>query len=249
MIVNGHSLNVEHYGVADGPMVVLLHHGLGSVHAWKDQIPALEQAGYHLLVYDRWGYGASDARPALDLPTFNTDLEDLSAILLEEHVHRAALVGHSDGGTLALYFAARHPTMVRCLVTVAAHIYVEPKMEPGIRGVRQAFEHDERFRMGLQRAHGEKYADVFHNWYSGWHRIESLRWDLRPLLSHIQCPTLVVQGEDDEHATPQHARDIAGSIPGAELWLLPGAQHMLPQENADLFNRKMLEFLELHRDG
>ena len=57
-------------------------------------------------------------------------------------------------------------------------------------------------------------------------------WDMRPILRQIGCPTLVVQGEADEHATPQHARDIADGIPGAELWLVPGAGHMLPQENA-----------------
>jgi pimeloyl-ACP methyl ester carboxylesterase len=65
------------------------------------------------------------------------------------------------------------------------------------------------------------------------------------LLSKIICPTLVVQGEADEHATPQHARDIADSIPGADLWLLPKAAHMLPQDNPDIFNKKLLAFLAL----
>jgi pimeloyl-ACP methyl ester carboxylesterase len=53
----------------------------------------------------------------------------------------------------------------------------------------------------------------------------------------------VIQGEGDEHATPEHAVDIAENIPGAELWLVPGAKHMLPQEMAELFNQKVLSFL------
>lgn len=244
--MNAHNLYVEHFGPENGPVVVLLHHGLGSVRAWRGQVPALIEAGFRVVAYDRWGYGGSDARPGLDLPTFGTDLEDLRALLDNLGIQFTALVGHSDGGTIALYFAARHPQRVSCLVTVAAHIYVESKMEPGILDIKQSFEHDERFRMGMQYAHGEKYEAVFHNWFDGWHRIESLGWDMRPVLGQIRCPALIVQGEEDEHATPQHAKDIAGSIPGADLWLIPGAKHMSPQENKAEFNPKILQFLVDH---
>jgi pimeloyl-ACP methyl ester carboxylesterase len=249
MIVNGHDLHIECSGPEQGPAVVLLHHGLGSLRAWKEQTTALAQAGWRVLAYDRWGYGESQARPALDLPTFNTDLQDLQAILAGYAMEKVALVGHSDGGTMALYYAAQHPGQVTCLVTVAAHIYVEAKMEPGILGIRQAFEQDQRFRQGLRGAHGEKYPGVFHNWFDGWHRIESLSWDMRPLLGSIRCRALIVQGEDDEHATPQQARDIAAGIPRAELWLVPHARHMLPQECAGLFTPRLIKFLNQCREG
>lgn len=248
-MINGHNLYIERYGPENAPVVVLLHHGLGSVRAWKAQIPVLEQAGWQVIAYDRWGYGGSDARPALDLPAFTTDLEDLRLILAKFGIHRTSLVGHSDGGTIALYFAAQNPGLMSCMVLVAAHSYVEPKMEGGIQGVKRSFESDERFRLGLQRAHGEKYESTFHNWYDGWCGMQSLRWDMRPWLSHIRCPTLVVQGEKDEHATPRHARDIARSIPNAKLWLVPHAGHMLPQEHAQEFNERLLQFLRNHGDG
>jgi pimeloyl-ACP methyl ester carboxylesterase len=67
---------------------------------------------------------------------------------------------------------------------------------------------------------------------------------MRPTISQITCPTLVIQGEQDEHATPQHARDIADGIPGAELWLVPNAKHMLPQEMPEQFNRMITQFLK-----
>ena len=66
---------------------------------------------------------------------------------------------------------------------------------------------------------------------------------MRPTINQIACPTLIVQGLDDEHATAQHARDIAAAIPGAELWLVPGAGHMLPQDFPEEFNQRMLKFL------
>ncbi len=245
MRINGHNLNVERNGPENGPCVVLLHHGLGSIKAWRGQIPALVDAGYHVIAYDRWGYGGSDGRPSLDLPTFATDIDDLHILLEQLRVRRAALVGHSDGGTIALYYAAQYPDEVTCLVTVAAHIYVEAKMEPGILGVQLAFETDVHFRTGLRYAHGAKYESVFHNWFDGWHRSEYLSWDIRQNIQQISCSALIVQGDEDEHATPQHARDIAAEIPGAELWLIPGAGHMAPQENAELFNARLLQFLQL----
>ena len=66
---------------------------------------------------------------------------------------------------------------------------------------------------------------------------------MRPVINQIACPCLVVQGLEDEHATPQHARDMAAAIPDAELWLVPGAGHMLPQDFSEEFNQRMLKFL------
>jgi pimeloyl-ACP methyl ester carboxylesterase len=223
--------------------VVLLHHGLGSVRAWKAQIPALAEAGYRVIAYDRWGSGGSEARSRGSMPGFEEDLIDLGVLLEELGVERPALVGHSDGGTIALYYAARQPGGVARLVVVAAHIYFEQKMEWGIHGVRQAFESEIRFRDGLRRAHGDKAESVFRNWFDGWFKPENRSWDMRPVLGKITCPTLVIQGMDDEHATPQHALDAAEAIPHASLWLVEGAGHMLPQDRPKDFNLRLLEFL------
>jgi len=245
MIINNHQLHVEVHGAKNAPVVVFIHHGLGSVRAWRAQIPEFVNSGYRVIVYDRWGYGQSEPRPYLDVPYFENDLADLYTLLETLKVERSTLVGHSDGGTLALFFANIYPERATCLVIVAAHIYLEPKMEPGILGIKAGFEHDERFRKGMRLAHGEKFQSVFSNWYDGWHNPEAQDWDMRPLLPDILCPTLVVQGEDDEHATPQHAIDIAAGIPGSELWIEPGAGHMLPQDKPTLFNQRVIDFLRV----
>ncbi len=247
MLINGHDLHVEQYGPESGHDVLLLHHGLGSINAWREQIPDLLAEGYHVTAYDRWGYGKSAERAGLDLPTFTEDVNDLYSIFEALEISSAAIVGHSDGGTIALYFAARYPELVKCLVIIAAHVYIEPKMDQGILGVKAAFEKDARFRKGMYYAHGSKYENVFHNWFDGWYRTEYKVWDMRPVIHKINCPALIVQGADDEHATPQHAEDIAVAIPGAELWILRDAGHMLMIDGADLFNQKLLEFL--HKNG
>jgi pimeloyl-ACP methyl ester carboxylesterase len=245
MNVNSHGRNLyyELHGHKHGPVLVLLHHGLGSVYSWEEQIPALVEAGYCVLVYDRWGYGSSDPRPSLSVPDFNEDVLDLRVIFENLKISKASLIGHSDGGVVALKFAARYPEKVRSIVVVAAHIYVEEKMITGIMHIRDAYKREERFREGMQRIHGEKADQVFHNWFDGWVKESNLDWDLRPFLSAVPHPVLVVQGVEDEHALPQHARDLAVALPNAELWLLDEATHMLPQDFAGQFNPKMLEFL------
>lgn len=240
---SNHHLHVEEYGPRQGEPVILLHHGLGSVRSWKEQVPAMAQSGLRVIVYDRWGYGKSDPRPCLDMPYFTDDLGDLAWLLDQAGLECAALVGHSDGGTIALYFTAANPGRVTRLVTVAAHIYYEPKMLPGIEGIRDTYEHDPDFRRKFTRQHGIKAEEVFNQWYYGWRKPEHLSWDIRSVIREITCATLVIQGIEDEHATPQHARDIAESIPQAELWLVPGAGHMLPQDLPEIFNPKVIRFL------
>jgi len=244
--IHGHRLYVEIHGTADRPAVILLHHGLGSTRAWKRQIPALVRAGYRAIAYDRWGYGKSEGRTALSAPTFVEDQQDLLALMDLLELAQAALIGHSDGGTIALYFAAAHPDRVACLVTLAAHVYVEAKMETGIWGVRYTYEKDAEFRKRLRRVHGEKYERLFFNWFEAWARSEHRAWDMRPLLSSISCPALVIQGEDDEHATPQHAYDLAAALPKAETWIIPAVGHMAQRDAARAFNRKVLDFLKEH---
>ncbi len=247
--INGHYLYTERYGTSAGPIVVLLHHGLGAIPAWRAQIMFLAEAGFTVLAYDRWGYGRSEARTNFSMPAFEDDLVDLGLILKHYGYDRVNLVGHSDGGTIALYYAAANPGQVERLVTVAAHVYVEPKMRASIEAVRLDFEQNERFRTGLSRLHGTKVDQVLYGWFDGWHRPASLQWDMRPVLARVKCPVLVVQGEDDEHALPQHARDLAAALPEAELWLEPGVGHMLPQECPEVFNQRLLAFLKNDGNG
>ena len=244
MQINNREIHIEQHGDPIDPTIILLHHGLGSTQAWQGQIQALTKGGYHLILYDRWGYGKSESRPYLAVPDFKDDLADLHEIISIYKPDPLVLLGHSDGGSVALYYAAKNPGNLDALIIVAAHIYLEPKMEPGIQAIQSAFEYDKGFRKGMRRIHGEKFESTFYNWYNGWHTPKTLNWDMRPSLTKIKCPVFVIQGEEDEHATSQHAEDIADNISSSELWLVPGARHMLPQEIPDKFNQEVLKYLE-----
>ena len=243
MLINGHTLYVETHGSPADPPVIFLHHGLGCVRSWKSQLTAVAAAGFYTIAYDRWGYGKSSPRQQFSMPAFPDDLEDLHLLLEMMDVAQVSLVGHSDGGTIAMYFAAAHPELVSHLVTVAAHVYVEAKMQPGLMDIRQAYLNNADFKRKFKRQHGDNAEAVFQNWFNGWYRAENLSWDMRPQIQQITCPTLVIQGMEDEYSTPQHARQIAVAIPGAALWLIPSAGHMLPKECATEFNHRLIEFL------
>jgi pimeloyl-ACP methyl ester carboxylesterase len=130
--INGHKLYFKLEGTGTGYPVVFLHHGLGAVYSWSEQIPVLAEAGYHVIAYDRWGYGNSEPREQLNVPYFEEDLSDLDQLLNYLEIKKAALVGHSDGGTIALYYAAKHPQRVSCLVTIAPIFMSTPKCRMGL---------------------------------------------------------------------------------------------------------------------
>jgi len=248
MLINGHEIYIETHGSHGGPPIIFLHHGLGSTRAWGGQLSAFVESGFQVVIYDRWGYGKSNRRNHLNVPCFKEDLSDLEEVISTLKIKPVSLIGHSDGGTIALYYAIQNPGDVSTLVTIAAHIYIESKMLPGIHGLKEAFEVDPRFRNGLEKAHGAKFDSTFNNWFNGWLQSDTKEWDMRPMLSSVQCPALVIQGICDEHATPQHARDIFENIPNSDLWLAPEGKHMLPQENPEEFNLRVTAFLKSNLD-
>lgn len=237
--IRGHQIYLERFDGESSFLVVLLHHGLGSVQAWQAQIDVLTRQGYSVLAYDRWGYGQSDERTCLDPPYFEEDVRDLETLLAQEN-RPLVLVGHSDGGNIALMYARRHPEQVIGMIIVAAHIYFEPKMAQGIQELSRAYWENESFRRGLLAVHRGK--GVFERWFQAWYDT-GVDWDLRPMFSAIPCQVLVVQGSEDEHASLQHARDCAVALPKGRVQIIEAADHMLPQKWSEIFNRLLIETL------
>ena len=241
--VNGHSVYYETHGPPGGPWVVALHHGLGAVPAWSGQIPALIQAGFRVLAYDRWGYGRSAERADLPLDYLDQEPADLDALLDALGIPQAHLLGHSDGGTIALLFAARRPQRVLRMVVAAAHIYGEEVGRQGLRQTRDRYMREAPFRDVFRAMHGERSDRVVLRWLDRWLADDTKQLEMRAVLGEIRARTLVIQGELDEFASPQHARDIAAGIRGAELWLIPGGRHSPNLERTAEFNTRVIEFL------
>lgn len=243
---SNHRLYWEAFGAPDAPTILLLHHGLGSTRSWRRQIPVFVERGWRVLAYDRWGYGRSDLRPGFELGFLHTEAKECYHLLRDRGINRACLVGHSDGGSISILLAAAHPEWVERLVLVAAHIYVEEKTVLGLEEIERSAA-SPAFLRSLESEHGKRARDLVHAWLRGWKRPENLAFDLRGYLPLVRCPALVIQGEEDEHATPQHARDIASLVARGKLWLIPGVHHLPTHEAPARFNEAVLDFLEPSR--
>ncbi len=224
--------------VPKGPTLVFLHEGLGSVALWRDWPARLcAQLGLSGLVYSRQGYGQSESTPDVRGPSCTENgqrhgrllpdymhreaLEVLPALLHAMAIERPLLVGHSDGGTIALIHASQH-TVAGCIV-MAPHVMVEDISVQAITAARQAYEHGP-LRQRLAPFH----ADVdcaFWQWNDVWLSDAFRTFDIRPELHTIQAPLLAIQGEDDPYGTMAQIDDIARAVPQAQLLKLPACGH------------------------
>jgi pimeloyl-ACP methyl ester carboxylesterase len=117
--VNGVSLDVLEAGPDDGPVVILAHGFPESSWSWRHQLPALADAGWHVMAPDQRGYGRS-SRPA-DVADYGSQhlTADLIGLLDETGQEQAVVVGH-DWGALILWDLVRlHPSRVRAAVGVS----------------------------------------------------------------------------------------------------------------------------------
>ena len=211
----GHNLQVmtlAHPGTPQGgsATLVFLHEGLGSIGQWRDfprQLAA--STGLGALVYDRYGFGGSDLlQEARDERYLQREAhEALPQVLDSCGVDRPILIGHSDGGTIALLYAAQFPGHPRGVITEAAHVFIEEVTLAGIHRAVKAFETG-GLREKLARYHGERTESMFRGWSDTWLAPGFREWSMEERLAEIRCPLLAIQGEDDEYGTAAQVRAI-----------------------------------------
>ncbi len=238
VVIQGTTIAAEHIkcGESDRPPLVFLHEALGSIRMWKD-FPArlCQRSGLNGIVFDRQGHGRSD--PLSSARTFDyldrETGEKLPAVLDALGIEKAAFFGHSDGGTLALLFAARFPERVHCCVTEAAHVFVEDETRTGIQRAVKAYETTD-LKARLEKYHGDKTDALFWAWAGIWLSDEFLSWNIEEDIRGVKCPLLVLQGEDDEYATREQVDRIAKNVSGrVETLLIPGCGHVPHLQSMD----------------
>lgn len=225
-------------GAATPGTLVFLHEGLGSIAMWRDWPDRLcERLGCAGLVYSRQGYGLSDPVPQVRSPSGTESgrrrgrllpdymhreaLEVLPALLQALGIERPVLLGHSDGGTIALIHASRF--YVAGCVVMAPHVMVEDISLQAITSAKDAFENGP-LRQRLIPYH----ADVdcaFWQWNDVWLSEAFRSFDIRPELGRISAPLLAIQGEADPYGTMAQIEDIAQAVPHAQLLKLPDCGH------------------------
>ena len=204
-------------GDAAAPWLVFLHEGLGCVSLWRDFPDKLaRRLNAPALVYSRRGYGQSDPLPGTDHrrePSFMHDeaRDVLPKLLAHFGIAAPVLIGHSDGASIALIHAADAGHRVRAAVLMAPHVFVEAISQQSIARITETYETtDLRQRLARHHAHVN---DAFLGWARIWLDPRFRSWSLGPEASRLACPTLLIQGTDDEYGTLAQLDAIAEVAP------------------------------------
>ena len=268
-----HDTPIElHYEDAGaGRPVVLIHGWPLSGRAWEAQVPALVDAGYRVITYDRRGFGqSSQPEGGYEYETFAADLD---ALMSQLDLTDATLVGFSmGGGEVVRYLRTYGADRVRSVVLAAAvppYLYKSAdnpdggldddtieQFESGVREDRPTFLRgfvEQFFGAGdKQDLVSQATKDDAFSIASGASPKGTLeciaafgRTDFRPDVAAVGVPTLVLHGDSDGIVPLEvSGQRSADSIPGAQLHVIAGGPHGVNASHTEEFNAALLDFLQ-----
>lgn len=233
---------------SDKPTLVFLHEGLGCLEMWKEFPEQLCQAtGLNGFVYERIGFGQSAPLGLVPRPLDYLEHEGsvvLPAVLQQAGIERPLLVGHSDGGSIALVYAATHPDKPVGAITEAAHVFVE---DVTIKGIEEAgvLYRTTNLKQKLERYHFDNTEKAFMGWYKTWLTPAFKQWNMEAMLPDITCPLLVIQGVDDEYGTQHQVQSIVENSSGpATPLMVPNCAHIPHFQSQDAVKKAMSDFIQ-----
>lgn len=219
------------------PTLIFLHDSLGCIDLWKDfpeKLGDLTQC--NVLIYDRQGHGKSCSftNKQRNLNYLEVEADILSELINHWKLEQVVLFGHSDGGSIALVASAKYPEKIQGVITEAAHIFVEEVTVRGIKNNIGLYQSND-LKSKLEKYHGSKTDALFWAWASTWTSEEFRSWSIEKYLQKITCPTLVMQGKDDEYGTLKQVDGIINGISAyAEKWIIPDVGHTPHREKPEL---------------
>lgn len=229
--------------------IVFLHDSLGCVQLWRDFPRKIaEQTQKNVLVYDRIGYGQSDP---MDSPERTLQYMEIEADILMEmldrlHIHQPILIGHSDGGSIALIAAGKYPDNIHGLIVEAAHIYVEDLTLQGISDAKNLYD-TSNLKQRLEKYHGDKVEIMFAAWTQTWLTDWFKAWNIEHFLPNIHCPLLFIQGDKDEYGTMAQVDDTLAQVSGvSEKYILKDVGHTPHKEVPEMILDVIASWLLRH---
>ncbi len=231
----------------DNPYLVFVHEGLGCEAMWK-RFPELlcKTTGCPGLIYDRLGYGRSSPLDRAHTIHYMHEyaLTELPK-LLETVIPNMGfiLIGHSDGGSISLIYGAQRPSLLKGIITEAAHVFVEPETIAGIRSADKAWE--KGVLKGLSKYHGDNTESMFKAWSDIWLSNRFKYWNIENILPSIEVPLLVIQGEDDQYGSVAQVNSIVCKSSGsAQFELIENCGHAPHLEAQPIVLKLMSKFVD-----
>lgn len=242
-VLRGHFIGAP---ATTGPILIFLHDALGSTRVWRDFPHRLSQrTGLPALIYDRLGAGDSDPLE----PPFETlymrqeALRTLPDVIRAAGIEEAILIGHSDGGTIALTYAGTAPQKVRGIIAIAPHLFREPRTLAAIRERIAEFDAGD-LKARLARYHGSKTDALFQRLVETWMAEDAPNWGVEPYISQLCCPVLAIQGAEDEYFSATQLDAIEAAVLGPfERLIIAECGHVPHHTAADEVLDTMTDFV------
>jgi pimeloyl-ACP methyl ester carboxylesterase len=204
------------------------------VSLWRDFPERVrERTGCGIFAYSRYGYGASEPLAERREPSYMhyEATVVLPEVLRAARLERPILLGHSDGASIALLFAARYPGVARALILEAPHSFVEDVSVASIAAAKVAYESTD-LRAKLARHHADV-EGAFRGWNDIWLDARFRDWNIEPDVARVTEPVLLLQGEDDQYGTMAQVRSIEARIPNVTTRILPQCAHSPHRDRPD----------------
>jgi pimeloyl-ACP methyl ester carboxylesterase len=247
-----HGLKMYYESHGQGPPLVVLHPATATIDYWPQAMEYFSKS-YRVIAPEQIGHGHTADDPKRPL-TYHAMAEDTAELLQQLKVESAYLLGWSDGGIVALDLAIHHPTLVKKLAASGANmrpLRAESELGQWIKSVKAV--------CGPKDKPGENcwppmWSDAYKkvapdpsHWPAFLDRMKTM-FLTEPNLSKqelggIKSPALIIAGDHDLIEL-QETSEIFGSIPGAQLWIVPGSGHFVPKERAALFNETVDRFFK-----
>jgi pimeloyl-ACP methyl ester carboxylesterase len=247
--INDANIYYESYGDASHQTPIVLIHGstVDSHTDWDSLIPMLAQH-YRVFAPDCRGHGRSN-NPHMSY-SFKELADDVVAFVRAMGYEKAHIIGHSNGGNVALVTAVEHPEVTQTCTTQAANAYVtlylierEPKVFEPERVARERPEWRDEMIQLHGAVNGQEYwRDLL--WLTMKEIISEPNYSPADL-ARVNVPMLVIMGaEDTVNAPDEHAQYIAKHVPNAELWVPEKTGHNVHHERKEEWVEKVLDFLK-----
>ncbi len=248
--IEGHEIYYEWINsklIEEGkPVIIFLHHGLGSVKQWGDfpeKISNLMQCP--ALVYDRLGYGKSSPfTKAHDLNFFHNEALVMLPQLIEKLniTNKIILFGHSDGGNIVLIYAAHHSDKLIAVVSEAHHVFIE---ENNIKAIKNNIKEYDKgaLKRSLTKYHAEKTDAVFYGWSSMWTEVLKKDWNLSEELKTITTPLMLIYGDNDEFGTVEQMNIVKNTVKNkVQTALIKDCAHFPHKEKEEEVTNLVVDF-------
>jgi pimeloyl-ACP methyl ester carboxylesterase len=220
-----------------GDPVILLHGGMGNGDHWSNQVPALAEK-LSVIAIDTRGHGRSTR--SKDKPSYDQMATDVIAVMDKLKLEKAAIVGWSDGGEVALKLGIHYPTRITKLVVFGANYDANGSKKRGPSSTFSAYSTKCRADYTKLSKTPKQYDEVQTWLLPIWRNPMGFTKDQ---LKAIKAPTLVADGEYDEIIKLEQIEEMSKLIPNAQLHVFKEASHFALWQDPKGFTKVVLDFL------